>query len=575
MSPEAIERKAAGKAARGKAPAPTVLAGRFELTVALGTGGMATVYRAWDRAAGRICAVKVLGDVLSRDEEFRQRFRREAEAARTLAHPSIVSVYDCGEDEVHQFIVMEYVGGGTVRDLLRRRGRVSEAEAVRLAAGVADALAYAHSRGVVHRDVKPHNILLTEEGRVKVADFGIARTLDGTSLTRTGTIMGSAPYISPEQARGEQAGPAADLYALGIVLYEMLAGRVPFAGEAPVAVALKHLHEAPPHLVDARPDLSPQTAALVERLLAKAPEDRYPTAAALAADLHALEAALPAAPDDTTVLPRSAAGGDATTRLERPPADASAPTVRFGGEPGTATGRLSPAGASPPPPNTGSGRAAVLPGVPAAGIGAAAGTTGDTTEFPGPVRARRGISGLHLGAGAIVVAVALALIGLGYRTAWIAAHVTVPALAGRTVADAGKAVQPLQLGVIVASQRQDPRASVGVVIAQNPPPGRQVVRGTVIELTVSQGSGVVPDLRGQSASQAIHSLEAAGLRLGQVGYTPYDAAPAGVVIYQFQPPGTRLAANGAVDVLVSQGAPAFGPRPSEAERGDKTEKGKH
>src|SRR5215470_10312305 len=182
------ERAEAQGATSGRAPESTVVAGRFELQEVIGGGGMATVYRAWDRAHRRPCAVKVLADVLSSDEQFRLRFRQEAQAARGLTHPHIVAVYDCGESATRHYIVMEYVARGTLRELLRREGTLREATAARLGSEIADALAYAHARGVIHRDIKPQNILLTEDGAAKVADFGIARTLDTTSLTRTGFL---------------------------------------------------------------------------------------------------------------------------------------------------------------------------------------------------------------------------------------------------------------------------------------------------------------------------------------------------------------------------------------------------
>ncbi len=475
---------------------------------------MAVVYRAWDRSAGRICAVKVPGDLLSRDEEFRRRFRGEAQAVISLTHPNIVVVYDWGQIPPHHYIAMEYVGGGTLQDLMRRDGRLGEAVALGIAAEVADALAYAHGRDVVHRDIKPHNILLTEDGHVKVADFGIARTLDATQLTRSGIVMGSAHYISPEQARGDQAGPASDQYALGVVLYEMLAGEVPFTGEAPVAIALKHLHEPPPDLRAVRPDLSPATAAIVRRLLSKDPGRRYTSAADLAADLRRALSALTKdrVTDATAVLPRV---GDAHLPAlaagmpspPRPTAAMSAPIVR------RETSRL--------------------PVVP--------------TRLP-----RRPVgAGLLLSAGVAVCLLGLSL--AAYRATWLATHVTVPSLIGRTVADAGKAILPFHLGVMVTAQRQDPRAAVGVILNQDPPPGQRVVKGSVVRLTVSQGSGVVPHVEGQPVAQAAHQLEAAGLRLGRVVYTPDDREDSGTVIHQFQASGTHLAPNGQVDVLVSQG----------------------
>ena len=536
--------------------APEVLDGRYELQEPLGSGGMAAVYRAWDRQGGRPCAVKVLADVLAADDAFRRRFRHEAASAGGLTHPRIVTIYGWGQDGLRQFIAMEYVAGGTLQERLQRDGRMAEADALAIAAEVADALAYAHTRHVVHRDIKPHNILLTEDGHVKVADFGIALTLDATALTRTGTVMGSAPYLSPEQARGGAAGPASDQYALGIVLYEMLAGRVPFSGEAPVAVALKHLNEVPRSLRDVRPDVSPATAALVDRLLAKAPEDRYPDAAALAADLHRLAGSGVAA-----------AGGRRRTTAPARPAAAAAPgsTVPLDGLPAAAGSDFMVAGGGsagttavlrePDHP----GKTSALPVVSAGSSEAAS----DTAQLRLPGQPRPRLVAARLAVLAVCVAFGLVILAAAYRSAWVAAHVTTPNLIGRTVADAGGAVQALRLGLLVTGKRQDPTAPFGVVLAQNPAPGTGVAKGTVIDLTISEGSGLVPGLRGQTIQQASGMLERVGLRLGQVSYTFDDEVTSGRIIYQFQPPGTQLGPNGGVDVLVSQGAPVFpfGPGP--------------
>jgi len=557
--------------------APDVLDGRFELQAALGSGGMAAVYRAWDRQGGRSCAVKVLADVLARDEEFRRRFRHEAAAAGALTHPHIVTVYGWGQDGLRQFIAMEYVGGGTLQERLQRDGRMPEADALAIAAEVADALAYAHGRRVVHRDIKPHNILLTEDGHVKVGDFGIALTLGATSFTRTGTVMGSAPYISPEQARGDAAGPASDQYALGIVLYEMLAGRVPFSGEAPVAVALKHVHEAPPNLHDVRPDVSPATAALVDRLLAKAPTDRYPDTAALAAELHRVAGASFMVAGGESAGRRSSLGTAAVAGSQDPPRRAAradggrrrragaavrstdaVPSDATASLPVDATAALDgPAAAADAtvalrgfdPLGRTSSLAAVTPRQP--------GAVSDTAQLRLPGQQRPKIVAARVAVAAVCVAFGLTILGAAYRTAWMAAHVTAPNLIGRTVADAGQTVQALRLGLNVAAKRQDPKAPFGVVVAQDPRPGVDVAKGTVINLTVSEGSGVVPDLRGQTIQQASGMLERAGLRLGQVSYTFDDQVPSGRIIYQFQPPGAQLGSNSGVDVLVSQGVPVF------------------
>lgn len=516
---------------------PSLLGDRFELQETLGSGGTAVVYRAWDRAAGRTCAIKVLGDLLSPDEEFRRRFRREAQAVVALTHPHIVTVYDWGEIPPHHYIAMEFVAGGTLQDLMRQQGRQGEAAALRIAAEVADALAYAHGRDLVHRDIKPHNILLTRDGHVKVADFGIARTLDATHLTATGMVMGSAHYISPEQARGDHAGPASDQYALGCVLFEMLAGDVPFTGEAPVAIALKHLHEPPPDLRAVRPDLSPATVALVERLLQKEPARRYASAAELASELRRIVPMMPRdrVLDETAVLPHVRSTESGLRRDGRRAAPSSETTHL----PAVGAG-----GVSPPRPTVAM---------------AAPGTVSDTRQMP-VVRSPK--SSRPLRAGMIVtlgVAACLAVLSLAaYRTAWLARHATVPSLVGRTVADAGLTVLPVRLRVMVTGQRQDPRAAVGVILSQDPPLGSQVLKESVVRLTVSQGSGIVPDLRGLPVGEAAYRLEAAGLRLGRVHYTPDDRATSGTVIHQLAAPGAHLGPNGAVDVLVSQGPPPEG-----------------
>ena len=514
--------------------APDVLDGRYELQEPLGSGGMAAVYRACDRQGGRPCAVKVLADVLARDDVFRRRFRHEAASAGGLTHPRIVTIYGWGQDGLRQFIAMEYVGGGTLQERLQRDGRMSETEALAIAAEVADALAYAHGRHVVHRDIKPHNILMTEDGHVKVADFGIAITLNATSLTRTGTVMGSAPYLSPEQAKGDAAGPASDQYALGIVLYEMLAGRVPFSGEAPVAVALKHLHEAPRSLCDLRPDVSPATVALVDRLLAKEPRDRYPDAAALAADLHRLAGSVAGPVGATVPLDGVAAAAGALA------APARSTTALLDLKQVAKTSSL-----------------AAVPGQ------RRPDAVSDTARLRLPGRRRPTLVAARVAVAAVCVVFGLTVLAAAYRTAWLAAHVATPNLIGRTVADAGSAAQKLRLGLLAASKRQDPKAPFGVVVAQDPAPGTDVAKGTVINLTVSEGSGAVPDLRGDSIQQAEGMLERAGLRLGQVSYTFDDQVTSGRIIYQFQLPGAQLGPNAGVDVLVSQGAPAlpFGPGP--------------
>ncbi|HVM12491.1 MAG TPA: protein kinase, partial [Actinomycetota bacterium] len=223
-----------------------ILGDRYELGPVVGRGGMATVYRARDRVLHREVAVKVLQPQLARDQEFIERFRREARAAAGLSHPNIVGVHDHGSDGSDHFIVMEFVEGRTLAEVLDEEGALETGRAIAIATDVAAALSAAHERGLVHRDVKPANILLTDRGRVMVTDFGIARAATSQGLTMTGTVLGTASYLSPEQARGEPVDERSDVYSLGCVLYEMLTGEPPFAADSPVAVAALHVNADPP-----------------------------------------------------------------------------------------------------------------------------------------------------------------------------------------------------------------------------------------------------------------------------------------------------------------------------------------
>jgi len=263
--------------------ATVILAERYELEERLGAGGMASVYRGTDRLLDRTVAVKVLDRALGRDPEFVERFRREARAAAGLSHPGTVAVYDTGEDEGRRFIVMELIEGETLADLLAREAPLDPGRAALLGAEILDALSAAHDRGLVHRDVKPGNVLLTPDGEPKVTDFGIARAAASETLTMGSKVLGTAAYLAPEQARGRRVDARCDLYAMGCVLYEMLAGAPPFRGESVISVATKHLHEVPPPLPGSVP---PAISAVVMRALQKDPDDRFPDADTMAAALR-------------------------------------------------------------------------------------------------------------------------------------------------------------------------------------------------------------------------------------------------------------------------------------------------
>jgi eukaryotic-like serine/threonine-protein kinase len=299
----------------------TKLAGRYVLVERIASGGMGAVHRATDERLGRTVAVKLLREDLASDPRFVERFRREARAVAALSHPNIAGVYDYGEEDDRYFIIMEFIEGRDLSHLMRTEGSFAQERAAYIAAETLDALQHAHSAGVVHRDIKPANIMIGSQRvpgsgesreRVKVTDFGIARAVGDATLTATGSVLGTAHYLSPEQASGEPVGPATDQYSTGVVLYEMLVGTVPFTGDSPVAVALQHMSNELPPPSALNSDISPLLDAVVQRATSKVPSDRYPDARAMADALR--EAGDPTGPAETAVL-----GGAASTAVLRDP----------------------------------------------------------------------------------------------------------------------------------------------------------------------------------------------------------------------------------------------------------------
>ncbi|HWE64772.1 MAG TPA: protein kinase, partial [Chloroflexota bacterium] len=365
-----------------------VINSRYRLLRVLGEGGMARVYEAEDLRLGRRVAVKVLLPQFTNDPEFLRRFEQEARLAASLSHPNVVGVFDVGQEGQLHYIVMELVDGQTLKDAITTTRPFPVAEALRIAIEVCAALSAAHARGMVHRDIKPQNILLTADGQVKVADFGIARRGANTALTQTGTVLGSVHYLSPEQARGQEAGPRSDLYSLGVTLFEMLTGRLPFNAENPIAIAMQHVQNAPPLPRQFNRAIPPALEALILRLMAKNPNDRFADAASVIAALRGV---------------MGQAGG--STRVARP---AAQPGSQGGGvtpPPSPPATRVMPPTPQPPQRPTSGARAAT---------GFAAPVTAPRTQVAtAPAVARRPPSGRRtILAGVIVGGVAALLLVL-------------------------------------------------------------------------------------------------------------------------------------------------------------------
>src|SRR5919199_3421020 len=308
----------------------TLIDKRYELRGMVGSGGMANVFLAHDEVLDSAAPLKLLKDHYAANEEFVERFKREAQSAASLSHRHIVPVFDAGEtgDGLY-YIAMEYLPGGTLKDRIMSKGPLPVRTAAAAALQIAEALQAAHEQGMIHRDIKPHNILVTDSGHVKVADFGIARAAEATTISDLGEILGSVKYMSPEQAMGEPVGPASDLYSLGVVLYEMLTGKVPFEADSRAGVPVKHVDERPRPLREVNPDVPEAMEALVLRLLAERPEDRYGSAAELIGELERVREGL---------SPASAPAGEGTTApLKTPPGT----TLPAPGAPGPRRRRIS------------------------------------------------------------------------------------------------------------------------------------------------------------------------------------------------------------------------------------------
>ncbi len=550
---------------------------RYRVERKLGSGGMADVYLAKDETLGRRVALKVLLKRFVDDEQFVERFRREAKSAAGLNHPNLVSIYDWGQIGPLYYIVMEYVEGETLKDLIRRRDRLAGGEAVAIALELLAAVDFAHAHHVVHRDIKSQNILIDRAGKVKVTDFGIARAGD-SSMTEAGSILGTAQYLAPEQARGEAVDERTDLYSVGVVLYEMLTGTVPFKGDSAVSVALKHVNELPREPAELVPGLPYSLNQIVLKALAKSPDRRYSSAAEFGRDLRSAQVGGPLvaatfdfASERTQVLAPLAVGREGETQVMA--RDALATTQGDRGK-----RKRSPwpfiliallvliaAGAAWGLYHALTGSTTVVPGV----VGQSEATARATLEGKGfKVKVNQEYSDAF--APGLVTrqqpAANTKLIDGGTVEIWVCKGpetIVLNDMRGMTAADAAAYLKGN--GLRGNEQKGRSNAPIGIVYRQDPAPDTRVKRDETVTFWVSSGvpQVKVPDLSGMTKADAEQKLLNAGLKPGVITPLPSDTVPAGSVVSQSPPADTRVDRGSTVDIVVSTGTPSPSPSPVE------------
>lgn len=573
---------------KGETMIGEILINRYEILEKIGDGGMALVYSAKDHLLNRVVAVKILRDQFAHDEQFVERFRREARSAASLSHPNIVNIYDVGETENHHFIVMEYVQGSNIHDLIRNEEKLSDKFVVDVGKQIAMGLAHAHYHGIIHRDIKPHNILITNEGRVKVTDFGIAQAMSATNLTQTGMVLGSVHYFSPEQARGVNIQASSDLYSLGIVLYEMITGVQPFRADSAVAVALKQIQEEPPPLRNYRADLDGELADLVMRLLAKEPQHRPASAEEVTRIFQRIERRLDTISEkdeETMVLPavkRGWKGGFSLAKKKQQKKQSSK-------QPRKERKNKQPSGKS-------KRMLIVTLFLVLALIGFGIVRLIPILLFPSDVRVpdvvgmfeleaqkALGESGLilkvertvfdnQIPAGYVISQDPLAGRSVKQQreiSVWISKgteEVEMPSVLGLAPREARLALT--QSGFVLGSETEvfDPEVGPNSILEQWPEPGEVVAKGTAVNLVISKGQRAIvsfplPDFKGQDFENVKSRLTELGLILGNSWPENSTVYKAGQVIEQNPGAGTEVQQGWKIDFVYSQGQSRPTPQP--------------
>ncbi|TYP86476.1 Stk1 family PASTA domain-containing Ser/Thr kinase [Blastococcus xanthinilyticus] len=558
---------------------PQVLGERYEIGGVLGRGGMAEVHHGRDLRLGREVAVKVLRHDLARDPSFQVRFRREAQASASLNHPAIVAVYDTGEDRTPTgatpYIVMEYVEGETLRDVLRREGRLPIERAMSLAADICGALDFSHRNGIVHRDVKPGNVMITPQGTVKVMDFGIARAVSDSAATMTSTaaVIGTAQYLSPEQARGESVDARSDVYSLGCLLYELVTGAPPFTGDSPVSVAYQHVREDPRLPSSINPDVPPELDAILLKAMSKNPANRYQSAADMRNDLlralagQRVEATPVMGDAEKTAIIGAPVGGygssgygsdddwddeQARKRKRRIIAIVSVLAVLLLG--GVIAAAIAMNADDDPvaaqqvevPAVVGQPVAEAEQAITDAGL-----EVGDTTDQPTTNPAEQGTVLQTTPAGGVLVDGGTS-VGLVVGVAPDA--ITVPSLVNFTEQQAREALTRAGFTGSVDTREEDSLQDEGTVVSVSPASGESVAVDGTVELGLSTGTIAMPDVTGRPQAEAIATLTDAGFTEAQITVEEIDSdAPEGTVVSTTPTPASPASAGSRIVLQVSGG----------------------